>query len=397
VTDWKLQTRAAKTYLDTEKKVRPLSLPIYQAVNFQAASSAGMGDDFRNGTDNVYQRFGHPNSSAAGERIAALEGAEAGLVFSSGMGAISTTLMALAGHAGAHVVAQREIFAQTFTFLDGTLRGLGVETTFVPADELHGVAKYIRGNTALIYIESPSNPLLKVVDIEAAARVAREHNIPLLIDSTFASPWLQNPIAHGADVVLHSATKFLGGHSDVQCGAVVSTRERIARIKQMQILLGSVLDPHASWLLLRGIKTLGLRVQRQADSALRIAEYLSKHPAVSRVSYPFLPGSRTHELARKQMRGGGGVLSFELKGGREVARKFADELELIVIATSLGGVESIIEIPADLDFSEDEFGEATHTGISPGLIRLSVGVEDVEDLLADIENALVKTAAAVSA
>jgi cystathionine beta-lyase/cystathionine gamma-synthase len=388
---WKIQTRAAKTYLDTKKEVRPLSVPIYQSVNFQAASSAALGSHFRDGADRVYQRFGHPNATAAGAKIAALEGAEAGLVFSSGMGAISTTLLALAGRAGAHVVAQREIFAQTFTVLDETLRGLGVEITFLPADELADVAKYVRANTALIYIESPSNPLLKVVDIAAAAAVARKHNIPLLIDSTFASPFLQNPITHGAGVVLHSATKFLAGHSDVMCGAAAGTRGLIARIGQMQILLGTVLDPHASWLLLRGIKTLGLRVQRQTESALQLAKFLQSHPAVARVSYPFLESNPAHRIARKQMSGGGGVLSFELKGGHAAATKFSDALQLISIATSLGGVETIIEIPGDLDFSTEELGDAAdQTGISPGLIRLSVGVEDASDLCADIEQALAK-------
>jgi cystathionine beta-lyase/cystathionine gamma-synthase len=388
---WKVQTRAAKTYLDVKKEARPLSIPIYQAVNFQAASSAALGQDFRDGSDQVYLRFGHPNATAAGAKIAALEGAEAGLVFSSGMGAISTVLMALAGHAGAHVVAQREIFAQTFTFLNETLRGLGVETTFVRADELHGLAQYVRANTALIYIESPSNPLLKVADIAAAAGVAKRHNIPLLIDGTFASPFLQNPIVHGASIVLHSATKFLAGHSDVMCGAAAGSRELMAKVFQMQMLLGTVLDPHAAWLLLRGIKTLGLRVQRQADTALQVARLLRSHATISCVSYPFLEGSGSYSIARKQMSGGGGVLSFELKGGHAAATKFSDALQLISIATSLGGVETVIEIPGDLDFSADELGDAAQkTGISPGLIRLSIGVEDPGDLCADIEQALSK-------
>jgi cystathionine beta-lyase/cystathionine gamma-synthase len=381
----KLQTQAVKTYLDGRKKQRPLSIPIHQVVNFEAESSIRLGDDFRNGSELVYQRFGHPTSSAAAEKIAILEGAEAGLVFSSGMGAISTTLLALIGSTEAHIVAQREIFAQTFTFLDETLRSLGVETTFVDIGNLIQLRDALRPNTRFVYIESPSNPLLRVADIRAVSAIGKERNVPVLIDSTFASPYLQNPIAHGASVVLHSATKFLGGHSDVMCGAAAGGRELIARIAQMQILLGTILDPHATWLLLRGIKTLGVRVQRQSDSALAIAKLLQEHHAVANVSYPYLESSPFYATATKQMRGGGGVLSFQFKAGIAAAREFVDALQLISVATSLGGVETVIEIPGDLDFSEDELGDAAQsTGIAPGLIRLSIGIEDLEDLTEEI-------------
>jgi cystathionine beta-lyase/cystathionine gamma-synthase len=290
-----LQTQAAKTYNDAQKKQRPLSVPIHQSVNFEAVSSRQLGNDFRGKSEFVYQRFGHPTSRAAAEKIALLEGAELGLVFSSGMGAISTSLLTMAGSAGSHIVAQRAIFAQTLTFLSGPLHDLGVETTFIDARDLKQVRSSIRHNTRLIYIESPSNPLLNVTDISAVSAIAKVKNMPLMIDGTFASPYLQNPIALGASVVLHSATKFLGGHSDVLCGAAAGDRDPISKIAQMQILLGTTLDPHACWLLLRGIKTLGVRVQKQSDSALAIARFLETKDVVENYAihgWKVLPGMR---------------------------------------------------------------------------------------------------------
>ncbi len=382
-------TNAVRTWLDDRKEARPLSIPITQAVNFQAATSRQLGDDFNRGSDLVYQRFGHPTTSAAAEKIALLEGAEAGLVFSSGMGAISTALITLTSQPGSHVVSQRQIFGQTFTMLDKLLPQYGVETTFVDPSDLSQVEAAIRPNTRFVYIESPSNPLIRVVDIAGAARIAKARGIPLLIDSTFASPYLQNPIALGATLVLHSGTKFLAGHSDLMAGAAAGPRELIARLKETQILLGSVLDPHAAWLLLRGIKTLAVRVQRQADSALAVARHLEKSTKVEAVHYPFLESAPTYRIARAQMRGGGGVLSFVLKGGIEAARRFVDSLRLIPIATSLGGVESVIEIPAELDWNEAKLGKAAaDTGIPAGLIRLSIGIEDPGDLLADLDRGL---------
>lgn len=382
-------TIAVKTNTGIPSSPRPLSLPIYHAVNFEFPTSPGLGKDFNEGSPWVYQRFGHPNARAAAEKIAALEGAEAALVFSSGMGAISTTILTLAGKSGSHILAQREIFAQTYSLLEEVMRPLGVHTDYCAMDSESEVQKLLKANTSFIYLESPSNPLIKLVDIESIAGVARKAGIPVLIDSTFASPCLQTPLKHGADLVLHSATKFLGGHSDVMCGAVAGSNAFISRIEQTQMLVGNVLDPNAAWLLLRGIKTLPLRVRRQADSALAIANRLSSHPAVARINYPFLKTSPYFAIAQKQMLGGGGVLSFELKGGKPYADRFVAALRLISIATSLGGVETVIEIPKDLDFSEEELGtSAKRTGIGDGLIRLSVGTEDLSDLLADIDRGL---------
>ncbi len=385
----RLETIAVKTYLDTATGPRPLSVPLIQAVTFEAPSSVALGQAFRNNSEQVYQRFGHPTSRAAGDRIAALEGAEAGLVFSSGMGAIATTLMALIGQSGTRVVAQRQIFAQTYSLLDETMRQFGVTTEFVDPGDEAALRSALGNDTRLLYVESPSNPLLTVVDIRRAAGIAHEHGALLLIDSTFACPFLQNPIALGADLVLHSGTKFLGGHADVMCGAVAGPAHLVKEVEKMQILLGTVLDPHASWLLLRGIKTLGVRVRRQSENALALARRLREDQSVERVEYPWLESSQGYPIASRQMRGGGGVLTFTLKGGIEAAHRFADALRIIATATSLGGVESLIEIPADLDFSEEELGHAAaDAGISPGVVRLSVGIEDLDDLIADVERGL---------
>ena len=383
-----LSTRAVQTYLDGEKQNRSLSTPLLQTVTFQAASSKELGEMFRAGKPGVYTRFAHPTLAAAGEKIAALENAEAGLVFSSGMAAITTALMTVL-RPGDHVVAQREIFGQTFTFLDRTLREFGVVTDFVPAADVAGFERAVRKNTRLVYIETPSNPLVCLNDIEAKAKLAHSVNALLFVDGTFASPALQQPLALGADLVLHSGTKYLNGHSDILCGAAAGSAILIRRLRDMQVLLGGVMDPHAAWLLLRGIKTLEVRVERQCATALRLARLLEGREEVVSVRYPWLESSPFHAIARKQMKAGGGLLSFEVAGGLAGARAFVDALEIVPIATSLGGVESLIEIPYDLDFSEEELGEAAqHTGIAPGLIRFSVGIETPEDLIADVERGL---------
>jgi cystathionine gamma-synthase len=365
---------------------QPLSEPIVLATTYSAPSAVRHREMFQDGSPTFYRRFGNPTAAAAARLIADLEGAEEGILFGSGMGAISTSLFAIL-RAGDHVIASREIFAQTRTVLDTTLRGYGVETEFVDARVARDVTSRIRSNTRLIYVETPSNPLLHIVDIAAIAMELKP-GIELYVDATFGSPALQSPIPLGATLSLHSATKFLGGHSDVLGGVASGRRELIARIRDMQILLGTVQDPHAAWLLMRGIRTLGVRVRRQADTALALARNLSSHPAVEAVFYPFLERDPGYAIASKQMRGGGGVVSFVVKGGTGSARRFADALRLIPIATSLGGVETIVELPYDLDFVTE--GDDTGEAKSPlgGTIRMSVGLEDVTDLWADLDQAL---------
>jgi len=381
-------TIAARTYSDDKKMNRPLSIPIVPATTYQAESSEKHGELYKEIADTFYLRFGNPTQTAAAKKIAELEGAEEGIVFSSGMGAVTTSLMALLS-SGTHVIAQREIFAQTVSFLDLLRGSFGVEVDYIDMTEYSKINDLIRKNTALIYIETPSNPLLKIADIKSIAAIASSREIPLFVDSTFASPYLQNPITLGATLTLHSGTKFLGGHTDLMCGAAAGSKFIIEKILQMRRLLGTILDPHSSWLLLRSMKSLGLRMQMQCDTALKLAEFLEAQSDVTVVNYPWLESSPYYELARTQMRGGGGVISFEVNGGLAGARLFVDALELIPIATSLGGVESLVEIPYDLDFHEREIGEgADDMGVKPNLIRLSVGIEDFEDLQSDLQRGL---------
>lgn len=379
---------AAKAHLGARQDGRPLSTPIVRSTNFEVKTSQELGRRYFARDEKVYTRFGNPTQNAAADKLAQLEGAESALVFSSGMAAISSSLFTVL-KPGDHVVSQREIFAQTFTVLDRMARSFGIETDFIDATDPDNVRAALRPETRLIYIETPSNPLLKIIDIEAVGAIAREKGLHLFVDGTFASPYLQNPLALGATLVLHSGTKYLGGHSDVLCGVAAGDTSLIQEIREIQIHLGGVLDPQAAWLLLRGMGTLAVRLQRQCDNALELAQFLEEHEEIARVHYPLLDSSPYLELASRQMRGGGGVLSFEVRGGIEPARAFVNALEFIPIATSLGGIETTTEIPYELDFNEEELGEAAaHTGIDPGLVRLAAGIEDVDDLKKDLRRAL---------
>ncbi|MCI0607193.1 aminotransferase class I/II-fold pyridoxal phosphate-dependent enzyme, partial [bacterium] len=312
-------TRAAKNYVDGKKAHRPLSTPIMQGTIFQMESSESLGELFRTKADTVYTRFGNPTLSAAAEKMATLEGAEAALVFSSGMGAITTSLLAVL-RSGDHVVAQRNIFAQTFTFLNIFARSLGIETDFVDATNMEELEQAVRPTTVLLYIETPSNPLLEIVDIHAIARMTQAKGILLFVDSTFATPFLQNPLVLGANLVLHSGSKYIGGHADLLCGVAAGNSSLIQTIRNAQTLLGNILDPHAAWVLLRGIKTLGVRIERQCENALELARFLGSQENVIQVNYPWLESSPFCQLARRQMTGGGGMLSFMVSGGLASAR-----------------------------------------------------------------------------
>jgi len=381
-------TRAVKTYQDGDRRIRPLSIPVVQATNFETTSTTELGALYHEHADTMYVRHGNPTLTAVGQTLAALEETDAALVFPSGMNAITTALLSVL-KSGDHVVAAREIFPQTYNFLDRLARSLGVETDFVDGTDASQIASALRDSTALIYVETPSNPLLQIIDIEAIGRLASARGIPLFVDGTFASPALQHPVTLGATLVLHSGSKYLNGHADVCCGIAAGGKAIIERVRATQVMLGGVLDPHAAWLLLRGLRTLDVRMERICANALALAAHLEAHELVRVVHYPFLDGSPYVALARRQMRGGGGVVSFELEGGVAAARAFTEALELVPIATSLGGVESVIEIPADLEFARAELGAAVETGgVNPGLLRLSVGMESIDDLKRDLDQGL---------
>jgi cystathionine beta-lyase/cystathionine gamma-synthase len=378
-------TLAVRTYLDGEKGNRPLSSSIARGTVYTAPSAEEHARLYQEGARTFYQRFGHPSEEALAEKVAALEGAESALVFASGMAAISTSLLAHLPP-GSHVIAAEQIFAQTEEMLRWLEAGCGVDITCVDVRDLEGVASAFRQNTRLVYLETPSNPMLRVTDIAAVSALARERRVMVFVDSTFATPMSQRPLALGADLVLHSATKLLGGHMDVMGGVVAGAAEVLKPIYKMKRLLGGVLDPQASWLLLRGIKTLHVRTERVFASAKALAQLLERSPAVEWVHYPFLPTHPDFAVASRQMSAGGGVVSFSLKGGHAVARKMLNSLRLIQIGSSLGGVETVIELPNDLDWhGKDDLPAET---ADMGLVRLSVGLEDLGELAADLSQAL---------
>lgn len=378
------ETEAVRGGMDLSKKNGPLSTPIYQTSTFEVTD---MEEQVRaTPTDHFYTRYGNPTHTVAENAIAELEGAEAALLFASGMSAITTTILALT-KAGDHIVAQRDIYGGATKFFTQWLPKFGVDVTLVDTTDYQQHAKAMRPNTKILHLESPTNPTLRVVDLKKVASVAKQHGITTLIDSTFATPINCRPAEFGIDLVMHSGTKYFGGHADLICGVVAGRRDLIDTIHATRTTLGCNMDPHAAWLLLRGIKTLAVRVQRQNYNALRVAQFLKGHPKVRSVSYPFLEGHPQRALAMEQMQGGGGVLSFEVEGTGEDACRFAKALNLFTLAPSLGGVESLVTIPVITSHAMIRPEEREKMGVTEQLIRLSVGVENVEDLIADLERA----------
>ena len=368
-----------------EKRNAPMAQPIYQTSTFQVTDSE---QQLRaTGTDMFYTRYGNPTHTAVESAIAELEGADAALLFASGMGAITTSILSLVKN-GDHIVAQRDIYGGVTKFLSTWLPKLGIETTFVDTVDYEQHARAIRPNTKLLYFESPTNPTLRVVDLRKAVALARQHQLITMIDSTFATPINQRPTEFGIDVVLHAGTKYLGGHTDLICGVAAGRQNLIDKIHETRTTLGGVMDPHAAFLLLRGIKTLALRVERQNESALRVAEFLAQHPKVRSVNYPFLQGHPQRALAIEQMKGGGGVLSFEVDGTGEDAKRLSEALRLFALAPSLGGVESLVSIPVLTSHAMISAEHRQKMGVSEQLIRISVGIENTSDLIADLEQAL---------
>ncbi len=361
--------------------MKPIHPPIVQSTIYQFDHSEEMREIILSGQPYFYIRSGNPTVQAVAEQIRTIEGGEAALLFSSGMAAISCSLFALLV-SGDHIVCHQEIFSQTRTLLDVLLRKFNVAVSYVDFHDFQSVESAISAKTKVLYVETPSNPALDIIDLHAVTGLTRKNNILLIVDSTLATPVLQNPLKHGGSLVLHSATKYLSGHADVLCGAIAGSAKVIATIHAVQKLTGGVLDPHVAYLLDRGLSTLALRMKQICANALVVAEFLSRHPHVQWVRYPFLENHPDFAIARKQMSGGGGVISLELKGGLVAARKFVNTLGVIRIATSLGGTESTIEIPYELKKIRDDKDPTM------GLIRLSVGIENADRLVKDLENAL---------
>jgi cystathionine gamma-synthase len=382
--NYRPETKAVRGGTDLGRKNGPLATPIYQTSTFEVVDNETQ--TRITPTDQFYTRYGNPTHTVAEKAIAELENTDAALLFSSGMCAITTTILALL-KSGDHIVAQRDIYGGTTKFFDQWIPKLGIETTFVDTNDMEQHARAIRPNTRLLYLESPTNPTLRVVDLRKAAVLARKHKLISMIDSTFATPINCRPAEFGIDLVMHSGTKFFAGHSDLICGAVAGRQDLIDPIHSTRTTLGGTMDTHAAWLLLRGIKTVAVRVQRQNESALAVARFLEKHPKVRQVHYPFLENHPEHAIAKSQMQGGGGVVSFEVHGTGKDALRFSEALHLFTLAPSLGSVDSLVTIPVITSHSMISAEQRAKMGVTEQMVRLSVGIENVEDLIDDIQNA----------
>jgi len=334
----------------------------------------------------IYTRYGNPTLAVAERKIAALEGAEAAVVASSGMAAISSALLA-ALKCGDELISTAQVYGGTYRLMRDIFPNLGITVHHVGTD-LAGMQELVNPRTKALYVETPTNPTLRLVDIHKAVAFTKKHKLVSIIDNTFATPVLQNPIALGYDMVVHSATKALAGHSDIIAGVAVGGAEWMKRVRKMIIYLGGSMDPGAAYLLIRGIKTLGVRVERQCVNAIAVATFLEKHPKVARVHYPGLKSHADHRLAKRQMRGFGSMLAFDLKGGLPAARRFCDRVRLFLLAASLGGVESLVILPIYSSHYNLSNKELRRAGVGPGTVRVSIGLEDKEDLIEDLKQAL---------
>ncbi|HPT02403.1 MAG TPA: PLP-dependent aspartate aminotransferase family protein [Bacteroidales bacterium] len=367
------------------------TVPIYQTSTFifddadhGARCFSGESDGF------IYTRIGNPTIGALENIVAELENGFGGVAASSGMGAVNIVYMALLKQ-GDHVVSSAAVYGPSRVVLEQKYSQFGIESTFVDTANIEEVKKAIRPNTRLLYIETPSNPTMSITDIRACSDLAHAHGIPVAVDNTFSSPYLQQPLNLGADIVLHSMTKFINGHADVVAGMVVAReKEMYKKLRGMMVNMGCNMDPHQAYLVLRGIKTLGIRIERAQQSAQKIAEYLENHPKVEWVRYPGLASHPQYEQARKQMKGPGTMLSFELKGGIEAGKILMNNVKLAILAVSLGGVETLIQHPASMTHSKVSAEAKLKADITDGLVRYSVGIEDVEDLINDLDQALSK-------
>jgi cystathionine gamma-synthase len=383
-------TKAVHAGEPRSKPAHALATPIVQTATYTFADTRELRDHFEHRTERVeYGRYGNPTQRIAERKLAALDGADDCVLFSSGMAAITTTLFAMLSRGG-HVVVTDDSYRRTRQFLNQTLHRFGIEVSTVPAGDYQALEDAIRPTTRLLLSESPTNPYNYVLDLERFAAIGRRHRVKTVIDATFATPYNQRPLEFGVDVVLHSATKYLGGHNDLLAGAVLAAAPIVSGVRALQGVTGAVLDPFAAYLLVRGLKTFALRIERQNANAQALAEFLAAHPKVAAVHYPGLPGHPQHAIARRQMRGFGGVVSFEVAGDLDAASRVVDGCAIPSIAPSLGGVESLIEQPALMSFYELTTEERLQVGIKDNLIRYAVGIEDAADLIADLATALEK-------
>ena len=370
-----------------------LAMPIYQTSTFIFDSAEQGGRRFAlEEAGYIYTRLGNPTTTVLENKIAALEEGEAAVATSSGMGAISSTLWTVL-KAGDHVVTDKTLYGCTFALMCHGLTRFGIEVTFVDTSNLDEVKNAMKENTRVVYLETPANPNLKIVDLEALSKLAHTNpNTLVIVDNTFATPYMQKPLKLGADIVVHSVTKYINGHGDVIAGLVITNKELADQIRFVGLkdMTGAVLGPQDAYYIIRGMKTFEIRMERHCKNAKKVVEFLNKHPKIERVYYPGLETHPGHEVAKKQMKDFGAMISFELKGGFEAGKTLLNSLKLCSLAVSLGDTETLIQHPASMTHSPYTKEEREAAGITDGLVRLSVGLENVEDIIADLEQGLEK-------
>ncbi|MDQ1001417.1 cystathionine gamma-lyase/homocysteine desulfhydrase [Neobacillus niacini] len=375
----KRKTKLIHGGISTDPATGAVSFPIYQVSTYKQEGVGG-----HKGYE--YSRTGNPTRFALEELIKDLEGGEAGFAFGSGMAAMTAVMMLF--NSGDHIILTDDVYGGSFRVMTKVLNRLGIHSTFVDTSNLETIVSAIKPNTRAIHLETPTNPLLKITDIEEVAKLAKEHGLLTIVDNTFSTPYWQNPIELGADIVIHSATKYLGGHSDVVAGLAVVNNKKLAEdLHFVQNSTGGVLGPQDSWLLIRGMKTLGIRMEETEKNTAAIVDFLQGHSKVKKVFYPGLETHPNHAIAKKQVRGFGGMVSFDL-GSAENADKFLSKIHYFTLAESLGAVESLISVPARMTHASIPVERRAELGITDGLVRISVGLEDVEDLIDDLNQAL---------
>jgi len=385
-----LSTRSVHAGEPRRKYADSITTPIIQTSTFTFRDSKHIDDYTKKGKEHFeYGRYGNPTAKIAEKRLADLESAEDCVVFTSGMSAITTTILTLV-QSGDHIVITDDSYKKTLEFCRSYLKQFGVECTIVPFGDYGVLEGAIEKNTRFIFSESPTNPYLNIFDLVKIKKIADKHNVLTLIDSTFATPLNQRPIEFGMDLVLQSCTKYLAGHNDILAGAVLGRAELVDKIRNLHKSMGGLIDPHCCYLLLRGLKTFPLRVKKQNETALQVAEFLEAHPRIRKVYYPFLKSHPHYKIAKEQMKGGGGVVTFDIKGNLNDAKRFLDRLKLCYIGPSLGGVETLITHPALVSYYDYSRTERYKLGITDTLFRLAVGIEDTEDIIDDIERGLKK-------
>ena len=366
-------------------------VPIYQTSTF-AFKNAEHGAKLFAGEDKgyIYTRIGNPTIEALENKLAALENGYGGIAFASGMAAVTSTYFSFLKQ-GDHMISTAAVYGPSRSVMENVLHNLGIESTYIDTSNLDLIEQNIKPNTKMLFLETPANPTITLTDIKAASEIAHKHGLVVVVDNTFSSPYLQKPLDLGADVVLHSLTKFINGHADIVGGVVITkTEEQYKKVRKMMTYMGGNMDPHQAYMVIRGVKTLSLRIDKATENAKKIAEYLESYPKISWVKYPGLKSHPQHELAKKQMKDFGTMISFELKGGYEAGVILMNNVKVALLAVSLGGVESLIQHPASMTHASVPKEKREEAGITDGLVRYSVGIEDVEDLISDLDKALEK-------